>query len=214
MNSKRKIGNLLYSIWDVLFIKVDFIVSTLRSVLSLNLQGCPPGTDFATSGKCSFKARNSGSIKLGQGVRLLAAWRTNRVGISNPVLLQTFEGGQIDIGDFSGGSSVVISSRAYIYIGRNVNLGGNVRIFDHDFHAIEAEKRQFSFKEQEYWVRKEPIYISDDVFVGTNSIILKGAKIGPRTIVAAGSVVFRGDYPSDVILEGNPAAIRYRNLPQ
>jgi acetyltransferase-like isoleucine patch superfamily enzyme len=132
------------------------------------------------------------------------------VGLSNPVLLQTFRDGQIEIGENSGGSGVVISSRSHVQIGKCVNLGGNVRIFDHDFHALDFEKRRLPFKGQEPFVQTSPIQIGDDVFVGANAMILKGVNIGPRTIVAGGAVVFRGDYPADAILAGNPATIRQR----
>ena len=62
-------------------------------------------------------------------------------------------------------------------------------------------------KEQESMIRSAPIRIGDDVFVGTNAIILKGVTIGERSMVAAGAVVFRGDYPPDCIIAGNPAAV-------
>jgi len=41
---------------------------------------------------------------------------------------------------------------------------------------------------------------------------LKGTHLGPRTIVAAGSVVFGLDVPSDSLVKGNPARVigRYR----
>jgi acetyltransferase-like isoleucine patch superfamily enzyme len=201
---------MFYSLIDICMIKLDMVFSTFRSCLSLSLQGCRPGRGFKTSGKCSFKARNSGSIRFSSNVTLLSAWRTNRVGLSTPVLIQTFGDGKIDFGENFGGSGVVISSRSHVKIGKNVNLGGNVRIYDHDFHALDFEKRRLPFKEQEKFVRTSPIHIGDDVFVGASAMILKGVKIGPRTIIAAGSVVFRGDYPADVILAGNPAVIRVR----
>ena len=43
----------------------------------------------------------------------------------------------IEIGNDSGGSGVVISSRSRIAIGEYVKLGGNVRIYDHDFHSLD-----------------------------------------------------------------------------
>ena len=51
------------------------------------------------------------------------------------------------------------------------------------------------------------IVIGDDVFIGTNAIILKGTKIGNRSVVAAGSVVFGLDIPPDSLVRGNPAVI-------
>jgi acetyltransferase-like isoleucine patch superfamily enzyme len=205
MNSTRTWRNVLYSAWDILWIRADFACSTARSQLSLRLQGCPPGRGFTTSGRCSFKARTERSIQIGDNVRLLAGWRTNRVGMTGPVLLQTFGEGRIEFGDNSGGSACVLSSRASISIGRHVNLGGNVRIYDHDFHALEPDKRRLPLNEQAPHIRSQPVVIGDDVFVGANAMILKGVSIGARSIVAAGAIVFKGEYPEDCILAGNPA---------
>jgi acetyltransferase-like isoleucine patch superfamily enzyme len=213
MQSNRTWRNLLYTAWDLFWIKVDFGISTLRSKQSLWLQECAVGEDFATSGHCSFKARLAESIRIGNHVRLLAGWRSNRVGLSGPVLLQTFGTGIIEIGDYSGGSACVLSSRSKITIGKHVNLGGNVRIFDHDFHALDPELRRLPLNEQAPHIRSKPISIGDDVFVGANSIILKGTSIGARSIVAAGSVVFSGDYPSDCVIGGNPAVVRSQKIP-
>jgi len=46
--------------------------------------------------------------------------------------------------------------------------------------------------------------IEDNVFIGANCIILKGVKIGDRSIIGAGSVVTK-NVPSDQIWAGNPA---------
>lgn len=190
-----------------MWINMDFRISTLFSKISLWFQGCPFGQNFKTSGRCHFKARNSNSIRIGKNVSLLAHWRSNRVGLSNPLLLQTFGDGVIEIGDFSGGSAVIFSSRSKISIGKHVNLGGNTRIFDHDFHPVDPMLRRLGYSEQEPHVRTAPVEIEDDVFVGANVIILKGVKLGARSIVAAGAVVFKGDYPPDSLLVGNPAKI-------
>jgi acetyltransferase-like isoleucine patch superfamily enzyme len=198
---------LLYTAWDVFWIGLDQKRSTTRSWLSLTLQGCRPGRGFATTGPCSFKARTEGSIRIGNGVRFLAGWRSNRVGLSGPVLLQTFGDGQIEIGDNSGGSGVVLSARSRISIGSYVNLGGNVRIYDHDFHALDPQARRLPMDAQSAQIRTEAVEIGDDVFVGANAMILKGVRLGARTIVAAGAVVFKGDYPPDCLLSGNPASI-------
>jgi acetyltransferase-like isoleucine patch superfamily enzyme len=85
-----------------------------------------------------------------------------------------------------------------------VNIGGNVRIFDHDFHALDAEVRRSPRDAAECATR--PIVIGDDVFIGTNSIILKGITIGDRAIIGAGSVVTK-NVPADCIAAGNPARI-------
>lgn len=199
--------NLIYSAWDLLWITIDMIRSTLFSRLSLWFQGAAYGMGFRTTGRCSFKLRREGSILLGDRVSFLAGWRSNRAGLTNSVLLETLGEGMIRIGDDSGGSAVVISSRCGVTIRKNVCLGANVRIYDHDFHPLEADKRRLSRNEQAGHVRCEPVSIGDDVFIGANAFILKGVTVGDRSIVAAGSVVFRGEYPADCMIAGNPASV-------
>ena len=46
--------------------------------------------------------------------------------------------------------------------------------------------------------------IEDDVWIGTNSVILSGVKIGKGSIIAAGSVITK-DIPACEIWGGNPA---------
>jgi acetyltransferase-like isoleucine patch superfamily enzyme len=206
--NQRTWRNLIYTAWDLFWILADERVSTLRSKASLRLQGCPFGPGFGTTGPCSFKARTEASIKVGSCVCFLAGWRSNRVGLAGRVLLQTFGGGQIVIGDSSGGSACVLSSRSSITLGNHVNLGGNVRIYDHDFHPLDPELRRLGEKEQAAYIRTVPVTIGDDVFVGANAIILKGVTLGARSIVAAGAVVFKGEYPEDCMLAGNPAVVK------
>ena len=50
------------------------------------------------------------------------------------------------------------------------------------------------------------IVIEDDVLIGMNSIILKGVRVGARSVIGAGSVVVK-DIPSDCIAAGNPAKV-------
>ncbi|MGD0482989.1 MAG: acyltransferase [Terracidiphilus sp.] len=52
--------------------------------------------------------------------------------------------------------------------------------------------------------RNAPIEIGNDVFIGANSIILPGVRIGSRVIVGAGSVVNRS-IPDNCVVAGVPA---------
>lgn len=51
-----------------------------------------------------------------------------------------------------------------------------------------------------------PIVIEDDVWIGTDVIILSGVKIGKGSVIAAGSVVVK-DIPAYSIVGGNPAKV-------
>lgn len=199
---KRGLRNKLYSLWELICIHTEIWRSTLCSRLSLWFQGCACGPGYRSTGEIRIKARAAGSIRLGRDVRLLAHWRSNRVGMAGPLILHTWEGGSIEIGDHTGASAVVISSRSGIKIGSHCKLGGNVRIFDHDFHSLDAAIRRSPRDCDECAAR--PITLGDDVFVGAQSMILKGVTLGDRVVVGAGSVVTRS-FPPDSIIAGNPA---------
>ena len=52
----------------------------------------------------------------------------------------------------------------------------------------------------------EPIDIGSDVWVGGGAIICPGVRIGPRSVIGAGSVVTR-DVPDGVFAAGNPCRV-------
>lgn len=98
--------------------------------------------------------------------------------------------GKISIGAHSffniNGSVTGVNS---ITIGEYCNFGNNVVIVDHD-HSFKSE--------QEDEFPSAPISIGNHVWVGANSIILKGVTIGDHAVVAAGSVV-RKDVPANTV---------------
>ncbi|MFL9481557.1 acyltransferase [Chitinophagaceae bacterium LWZ2-11] len=124
------------------------------------------------------------------------------------------ESGEVVIGDWCYvGVNSKIWSQQKITIGNNVLISHNVNIMDTNAHEIDAIKRHESYKANELNlsynmddVLCEEIFIHNDVWIGFNSIILKGVIIGEGSIVAAGSVVVK-DVPPYVMVAGNPARI-------
>lgn len=55
-------------------------------------------------------------------------------------------------------------------------------------------------------IKSKEVIIGKDCFVGCNTLILKGSKIGDGSVVGAGSVV-AGIFPSNCVIAGNPAKI-------
>lgn len=88
-----------------------------------------------------------------------------------------------------------------IQIGDNVAISENVTIWDSDVHNIENSNHQKTI----------PIRIGNNVWIGTNSIILKGVDIGDGCIIAAGSVVNKS-IPPNCLAGGVPAKVLKTNV--
>lgn len=108
--------------------------------------------------------------------------------------IRTRNGGNLVIGNnFSMNNGCVITAYDEIKIGENVMLGPNVLIYDHD-HDYKAKGGVFSLK-----YKTTPIVIGNNVWIGANSIILRGTSIGNNCVVGAGCVL-KGEYPDNSII--------------
>ncbi len=121
------------------------------------------------------------------------------------------DGSSLNIGErtFLGANSIIVST-SDVYIGSDILISHNCYITDTTGHSIDAEVRVLDIPNRwrgyKDWsvVESSPITIEDKVWIGPNSIILKGIKIGEGAIIAAGSVVTK-DVESYTLVGGNPA---------
>lgn len=103
-------------------------------------------------------------------------------------------GAEIKIGDNTSlNHGCMVISHEKIIIGKNVQFGPNVLIYDHD-HDFRAKN---GLKELKY--KTSPVEIGDNVWIGTNTVILRGTRIGNNCVVGAGSVL-KGYYDKDTII--------------
>lgn len=200
------LGLLIGKVLKVAGIKLGFIWPTLRAKLILRLYDCKYGRNLQVCGKVHFRPSATNAIVLGDNVKLTSRFLTNPVGITNPMVFECIKNGRIEIGNNTGLTSTIISARTRVCIGSFVKIGANVRIFDHDFHALEMTHRRDGCADMSN-TRSAEIVIEDDVFIGTNSIILKGVHIGRGSIIGAGSVVAIKNIPPLSKVIGNPARI-------
>lgn len=143
----------------------------------------------------------NGSIQFGEGVKINSGKRFNVIGGDVRTVLSVSKGASLKIDDFTGISNSTIVCQDMVTIGKNVNIGGNCKIYDTDFHALEHKAR----KERKTDIpNTKPIRIKDHAFIGAHSIILKGVTIGSKSIIGAGSVVTKS-VPDGEIWAGNPA---------
>ncbi len=159
------------------------------------------GTNLRILGKLQLSFHKDSKVTLGNNIVFRSSTIYNFVGINKPVSIAVNKNAELVIGNNSGfsGTSIFVSQK--VVIGNYCNFGGNTAIWDTDFHPLEFHDRRIHDISK---IKTAAIIIGDDVFVGANSIILKGATIGDRAIVGAGSVVTK-DIPEDEIWAGNPA---------
>jgi maltose O-acetyltransferase len=107
----------------------------------------------------------------------------------------------IEIGDYSSLNADCWISNDTI-IGKDVMMGPEIIILSssHNFERTDTPMREQGAPP------RQPVYIGDDVWIGTRSIILPGVKVGDHAIVAAGSIVTK-DVPEWSVVGGNPAKI-------
>ena len=152
-----------------------------------------PLIDVSLGGKCVF----------GTNFKMNNRESTNPIGRFQHCSIVVGKKGFLCIGHNVGMSSTAIVCHEKIEIGNNVNFGGNVTIYDTDFHSLNATVR---INKATDWIGAhcKPVYISDNVFIGAHSTILKGVTIGNNAIIGACSVVTKS-VPSNEIWAGNPA---------
>jgi acetyltransferase-like isoleucine patch superfamily enzyme len=204
-------------IWIALDLALSFCATlfwTFFTQINLRLHGVHQiGRGLKVTGRLHLFTRRTNSIQLGHSISITSRFRTNPVGLTTSAsVFDTIMGGQIIIGDGCGMSAVVLSSRSSIHIGAYTKLGGNVRIFDHDYHSLTSSHRRNLVVDRHH-VATKPVIIEEDVFIGTNAIILKGTLLGARSIVGAGAVVAGLSVPPDSVVYGNPARFRPQSSP-
>ena len=101
-----------------------------------------------------------------------------------------YDGGNIEIGNntfFNEGC--IISSRKYVKIGENCNLGNNISIYDNDHDYKNSLKDYVSSN----------VTIGNNVWIGAGCIILREVTIGDNSVIAAGSIINK-DVPSNSLV--------------
>jgi maltose O-acetyltransferase len=96
-----------------------------------------------------------------------------------------------------------------VTIGNRVLIAHDVNIHDHTGHSLDHHERHAHFRhilqrghprkrDDLPGIRCAPVVIEDDAWISFGVTILKGVRIGARSVIAAGSFVTK-DVPPDVL---------------
>lgn len=111
----------------------------------------------------------------------------------------------------AGTKAANISIGSFCSIGPGTRLGG---MGDHPTHMISTHPVFYStlkqsgttFTDIDYFDELKPTRIGNDVWIGTNAVVLDGVRVGNGAIIAAGAVV-ASDVPAYAIVGGVPAKV-------
>lgn len=90
-------------------------------------------------------------------------------------------------------SNNMIACHERVEIGDDVQLSPNVQIYDHD-HDFRAEGGVKAGK-----FKTSAVKIGDNVWIGANTVILRGTEIGDNCVIGAGCVV-KGKYEAGSVI--------------
>jgi acetyltransferase-like isoleucine patch superfamily enzyme len=144
--------------------------------------------------------------------------RDTRITIMDGVVIDAFvkikpAGG---MGDVTIGPGCFINAGCVLYTGNGITLGRSVLIAanctlaptNHEYRDPDR-----IIREQGFLPSRGGIVIEDDVWIGANSVILDGTRIGRGVVIGAGSVV-HGELPAYSICMGAPAVVKRWRKPK
>lgn len=120
----------------------------------------------------------------------------------------------ISIGDevYIGPRAMFLCTESQIIIGNKVLFGPHVTIIGGDHRVTDVGRFIYDVHDK-HPEDDQDVRIDDDVWIGTNTTLLKGVHVGRGAVVAAGALVVK-DVPPYAIVGGVPAKVlKYRFTP-
>lgn len=168
---------------------VRALIHIPTAVLKLTWLKLTHPKEFQGSLVCALSPLTEISLDRGGRLRIGRKFR-----MRSGACLRVRRGAVCTIGEnVSLNSSNIVACRESVTIGDNVQFSPNVQIYDHD-HDFRA---QGGIGAMEY--KTAPVRIGSDVWIGANTVILRGTELGDGCVVGAGSVI-KGKYPAGTVI--------------
>jgi len=108
------------------------------------------------------------------------------------------------------GAFTMLDGSGGLTIGERCNISSGVHIYTHDTVKRCIENALFDEEglKNVDAIERSPVSIGDNVFIGANSVLLRGVSVGSYAVIGAGSVVKVGTEIGNYELwAGNPAKL-------
>ena len=96
-------------------------------------------------------------------------------------------------------------SKKHISIGHDVMIGRNVIIYDSDFHTIYSNEGEIINHDKD-------VIINDNVWICTDSMILKGSYIGKGAVIAANTIINNHVSEKELVITKKDNLLLYSNI--
>jgi acetyltransferase-like isoleucine patch superfamily enzyme len=101
---------------------------------------------------------------------------------------------------YIGGFSEVNAKGANVVIEAGCDIASFVSI-----NCADSHKKTIGIEEE---ISRKDIFIGENVFIGSHSVVKGGAKIGHHSVIAAGTVVDGIEIPPYSLISGNPMTMK------
>ena len=179
----------------VLYAKLLYAIYSPFQNLKLKWNGGKTNGLVFTGGSLFVSRAKNSTISIGRGCRFMSKECGNLIGLNHRCMLSTVDSAKLVIGDRCSFSGVALRRFGDITLGDNVRVGANTTIISGDAHQDDPRAG-----------KDKPINIEDNVWIGSNVMILKGVTIGRNSVVGAGSIVTKS-IPENVVAAGNPCKV-------
>jgi acetyltransferase-like isoleucine patch superfamily enzyme len=201
MRSVSWLGKQYVANW--LYRRTRFVGALAVRLHRLMFPGFTIGKRPAVWGWFNLQIAEGGSIRMGDDMHLVSSPPRSWISLNTRCQFTAGPNGRIELADHVGLNGTTITAKKLVRIGRNTMVAPNVVIVDTDFHLPwPADLRWTSDSAP----NDAAVIIGENVWIGMNTLVLKGVTIGDNTLIGAGSVVV-GDIPANSIAAGNPARV-------
>lgn len=185
------------SILQLIYIAISRAISRAADSLVLTIYRIKyPNVEFGSGvrirGRLSIKGK--GKVKIGDYCRFV-----NYNNLENQFVTLD-SSASITIGDSCSFNGTTIFAMNSVDLKRQCMVS-DAKIMDTDFHSVEINRLNPNVKS-----KTKPILIGSNVWVGSQSVILKGVCIGNNSVIGLGTIV-RQSVPANVVVIGNPQKI-------
>lgn len=199
---KDFLATLIYFIRYHFLLALKTLISTKIFIIKSKISNVTLDRGSQITGMFNINKYPLSQIIIGKNFKSMNDLKISGMSYSGRSLIKTFTStAKVVIGNgVELNSSSILVNSSEVYIGNDVIIAPNCLIMDSNFHSVARNLRSIRNPNDDL-----NIHIGNNVWIGVNSIILKGVRIGENSIIAAGSIVRENIPPNSIYKTSFPS---------